>query len=247
MQNHRSGGAPPFTPGQHAHFPPMGMGGGGGGHSHHHRHHSRNRLPPPHELASRIEEARTSGKLLTQVVQSTPQSEILSNDLIKEFAERCREASRSMQAYINAENPAPDEDTLLTLIETNDVIAAALSRHQHALLNARKAAAGNTQIQGGGGQTAHSNLEYANYTSAPPVNGTRIPGPGAAPLLSMPKPPERIQNPFDDSNRSEGVGDTTVAASDFGYNRQNSQPVARGQQQAESDDESPVAPRQYRF
>ena len=212
----------------------------------HTQQYSKNQLPPPHELASRIEEARTSGKLLTQVVQSTPQSEILSNDLIKEFAERCREASRSMQAYINAENPAPDEDTLLTLIETNDAIAAALSKHQHALLNARKAATGNTQIQGSN-QTAPSNLQYGNYMNTPPANGTRIPGPGAAPLLSMPKPPERIQNPFDDSNRSEGVGDANVGTSDFGYHRQNPQPVARGQQQAESDDESPVAPRRYRF
>lgn len=95
-------------------------------------------LPPPQELASRIEEARTSSKLLLQVVQSTPPHEVLCNDLIKEFADRCQSASRSLQGYINCDSPAPDEHTLLTLIETNDQIAMAISKHQRAILQARR-------------------------------------------------------------------------------------------------------------
>ena len=101
-------------------------------------HRPRNALPPPAELAQRIEEARTSAKLLSQVVGTTPTNEILSNELIKEFVERCQSASRSVQGYIHADNPAPDEDTLLTLIETNDQLATGMSKYQHALLEARK-------------------------------------------------------------------------------------------------------------
>ena len=102
------------------------------------RNHKPRGLPQPHELAQRIEEAKTSGKLLLQVVQSTPPTEVLGNELIKEFAERCQSASRSIQSYIHADNPAPDDDTLLTLIETNDQLTIAMSRHQRALLQARR-------------------------------------------------------------------------------------------------------------
>lgn len=101
-------------------------------------HRPRNALPPPAELAQRIEEARTSAKLLSQVVATTPSNEIINNELIKEFYDRCSSASRSVQAYIHADDPPPDEDTLLTLIETNDQLATAISRHQRALLEARK-------------------------------------------------------------------------------------------------------------
>lgn len=102
------------------------------------RNHRPRGLPPPHELAQRVEEARTSSKLLLQVVQSTPPNEVLSNELIKEFVERCQSASRSVQRYINSEDPRPDEDTLLTLIDTNDQISTALSRYQRAMLQARR-------------------------------------------------------------------------------------------------------------
>src|SRR3954469_19383897 len=92
-------------------------------------HHSR-RLPNPHELSSRIEEARTSANLLSQVVQSTPPTELLANDLVREFVDRCQSASRSIQAYMIAENPAPDNDTMETLIETNEHLSKALNQHQ---------------------------------------------------------------------------------------------------------------------
>ncbi|KAL7267203.1 hypothetical protein RUND412_010219 [Rhizina undulata] len=97
---------------------------------------NQNGLPTMEELVSRISEAQTSAKLLNQVLQSTPTTEVSTNDLVKEFAERCRAASRSMQAYIVADNPAPDEDTLITLIETNELLTMALNRHQTAVQTA---------------------------------------------------------------------------------------------------------------
>ncbi|KAJ5819352.1 hypothetical protein N7474_004943 [Penicillium riverlandense] len=99
----------------------------------------RNVLPGPDELAARVSESRNSAKLLTQFVQSTPPTEMESNDLIKEFTDRCRTASRVISGYMQATNPAPDDETLLTLIETNDELSVALSQQQRALLKARKA------------------------------------------------------------------------------------------------------------
>ncbi|KAJ8066723.1 hypothetical protein OCU04_004114 [Sclerotinia nivalis] len=115
--------APPFDPNAQNYFG---------------RNHHTHRLPPPHELSSRIEEARTSAKLLSQVVQSTPPSELLANELIREFADRCQSASRSVQAYMIAENPSPDNDTMETLIETNEQLSKAMNQHQRAVLHARK-------------------------------------------------------------------------------------------------------------
>lgn len=97
-------------------------------------------LPPPDELVGRIEEARTSARLLVQMVQSTPANEMLGNELIKEFAERARQAHRSIQQYMACENPAPDEHTMLTLIETSDQLNISMSKHQRAMLQARKSA-----------------------------------------------------------------------------------------------------------
>ncbi|PHH68010.1 hypothetical protein CDD80_315 [Ophiocordyceps camponoti-rufipedis] len=59
--------------------------------------HSVNRLPTAVELACRLEEARTSAKLLDQVVMNTPPAEMLRSDLVREFANRCISASRSVQ------------------------------------------------------------------------------------------------------------------------------------------------------
>ncbi|KAI1451597.1 hypothetical protein F4805DRAFT_471537 [Annulohypoxylon moriforme] len=115
--------APPFNPHSQNYFA---------------RSHSNRKLPSPVELASRLEEARTSAKLLQQVVTNTPPVEVLSNDLIKEFADRCTSASRSIQMYMTAEDPAPDNDTMESLIDTNEQLQASLSLHQRAMLNARK-------------------------------------------------------------------------------------------------------------
>nr|POE86474.1 hypothetical protein CFP56_46658 [Quercus suber] len=96
-------------------------------------------LPAPQELASRIEEARNTAKILLQSIQSTSTEEVLSNDFIREFGERCQTAQRSMQQYMNCENPEPDHDTMQTLIETNEQLSLAGSRYQRALLAARRA------------------------------------------------------------------------------------------------------------
>ena len=69
---------------------------------------------------------------------NTPPAEIINSDLIKEFANRCQSASRSIQGYMTSENPAPDNDTMESLIDTNEQIQTALNQHQRAVLNARK-------------------------------------------------------------------------------------------------------------
>jgi len=133
-----------------------------------------NTLPNPVELAARVEEARNSAKLLTQFVQSTPPAELEDNELIKEFIDRCRTGSRCIQGYIHSTNPTPDEDTLLTLIETNDEISVALSQQQRAMLKARK-------IRGSSSPSS-SNLNSPSPTSppvAPTTNFSPPPGPPA--------------------------------------------------------------------
>lgn len=102
------------------------------------RSHNNKRLPGPDELANRLEEARTSAKLLTQVVACTPPAEVLDNDLIKEFADRCLSASRSIQIYMTAQDPGPDNETMENLIDTNEQLQQALNQHQRAVLSARK-------------------------------------------------------------------------------------------------------------
>lgn len=101
-------------------------------------HQQRSQLPNPVELANRLEEARTSAKLLEQVVACTPPAEVLSNDLIKEFADRCLSASRSIQGYMSSSNPGPDNETMESLIDTNEQLQQSLNQHQRAMLYARK-------------------------------------------------------------------------------------------------------------
>lgn len=107
-------------------------------HNYFSRHHNNNRLPEPAELVSRLQEARESGKLLEQLVMNTPAVEILDNDLIQEFSNRCLSASKSIQGYMVSSNPAPDNDTMESLIDTNEQLQTALSQHRRAMLSARK-------------------------------------------------------------------------------------------------------------
>ncbi|RYO77816.1 hypothetical protein DL766_007375 [Monosporascus sp. MC13-8B] len=152
------------------------------------RSHSSRRLPDPVELASRLEEAKTSASLLHQVVSSTPPSEILHNDLIKEFADRCSSASRSVQGYISATDPAPDNDTMETLINTNEQLQASLSLHQRAVLNARKQASidawsADVATSNDGGeqrQAAAPEDPYANNGSGAPALPPRSAKPPAS-------------------------------------------------------------------
>ncbi|PKS12091.1 hypothetical protein jhhlp_001387 [Lomentospora prolificans] len=103
-----------------------------------HSGHRSSRLPDAVQLAARLEEARTSAKLLTQVVSNAEPRELLENDLVKEFSGRCQRASRSIQGYMTAENPAPDNDTMESLIDTNEQLQSALNIHQRAVLSAKK-------------------------------------------------------------------------------------------------------------
>lgn len=140
-------------------------------------------LPPPDELAGRIEEAKTTARLLLQTIQSTPQAELLSNELVKEFAERARTANQSIQTYMSCDNPAPDEDTMLTLIETNDQLNIAMSKHQRALLQARKAIGLSTPSPGPG--SGHGQLVDTSETHTAPMPVHR---PGQNVYSSMPQP-----------------------------------------------------------
>lgn len=127
--------APPFQPNQQQPgFPPQQQQQ----YQHQPHHSSRKQLPDPVELANRLEEARTSAKLLEQVVACTPPAEVLSNELIKEFSDRCTGASRSVQGYMAVENPAPDNDTMESLIDTNEQLQQALNHHRRAVLQAKK-------------------------------------------------------------------------------------------------------------
>ncbi len=168
------------------------------------RNHKPRGLPPPHELAQRIEEARTSSKLLLQVVQSTPPAELIGNELVKEFVERCQSASRSVQGYIDSDNPPPDEDTLLTLIETNDQLATAISRHQHALLQARRSTGAAPLAPTGGLFEAPG-----SQPSGAPVSKTFIPAPELPPRRNH---PGQTQDPFDDGRGSDQPREDSMQA-----------------------------------
>jgi hypothetical protein len=173
------------------------------------RNHKPPGLPPPPELAQRVEEARTSSKLLLQVIQSTPPAELLGNELVKEFVERCQSASRSIQGYIHSDNPPPDADTLLTLIETNDQISTAISRHQRAYLQARRLTGAPS---------------IAPSPSAPTgglfeVSGSQLSGVPMAKSVNSPLPPPLRRHPqplpldpFDDRHESDLPRSETMQA-----------------------------------
>ncbi|KAG0637037.1 hypothetical protein HOY80DRAFT_303314 [Tuber brumale] len=163
--------------------PAFGGGGGlftsipntNGQHQPHHYSAHQSHLPNMEELAARISEAQTSAKLLEQVLQSTPHPEIPRNELICEFADRCKVASRSMQRYISVasgdddgagDGGGIDEDTLTTLIMTNDLLTMAVGKHARAVKEALEkqevhktaegaritdVAGGGMDVMGGGG------------------------------------------------------------------------------------------------
>ena len=152
---------------------PVMVSGGSG------RRHRETGLPTAVELASRVEEAKNTAKILLQLVQSTPTEELLGNELIKEFSERCHTAQKSMQTYINADNPAPDHDTMQTLIETNEQLSLATSRYQRALLAARRAMGASPsplQNQQAPQQGAHAGYGAFAAPSGPPPAQQQQPG-----------------------------------------------------------------------
>lgn len=145
-------------------------------------------LPDPGEMAAHVEEARNSAKLLTQFVQTTPQAEMEENDLIKEFVDRCRSSARLIQGFIHSTSPAPDEDTLLTLIEVNDEISVAISQQQRAMLKARKARGSATPRS----SNVNSPSPPASVAAQP---GTARPAPTDAPRLPEQQPSHPIELP----------------------------------------------------
>lgn len=136
----------------------------------------RSGLPSVEELASRITEAKTTSKLLIQLVQSTPPVELQTHELVREFADRCQAASRSIQGYIDSMDPSLDENTLLTLIETNDELSVARSQYQHALLKARKAYGNLAPPGANAGGSARTSPSPAPSAELPMVSGA---GPAA--------------------------------------------------------------------
>ncbi|KAF2642172.1 hypothetical protein P280DRAFT_468613 [Massarina eburnea CBS 473.64] len=169
----------------------------GGQHQQPHRQSAPTGLPPPVELASRIEEARTSAKLLLQLVQSTPSNELLGNDLIKEFSERCIAAQRSIQGYINCDSPAPDDDTMLTLIETNEQLSLAASKHQRAVLQARRL------------------LGPSPSPPVPNLNHPLPPAPGVSATYTPPTQNSPFLPPADVGGRQEQNSASTTRSSDL--------------------------------
>ena len=92
---------------------------------------------------------------------NTPSTEVLDNDLVKEFADRCLSASRSIQGYMTAENPGPDNETMESLIDVNEELQQALNNEKRARLSARK--------ELGVGDRSE------NVSPAPEVNGSSRP------------------------------------------------------------------------
>lgn len=169
------------------------------------RHHTNRKLPKPEELASRLEEARTSAKLLSQVVVNTPPQELLDSDLVKEFSDRCQSASRSIQAYMIADDPAPDNDTMESLIDTNEQVQTALNQHQRAVLGARKQLGLNVRSE--------ENLLDATPNMMSTSNGGADSGFGQAPAVPPPDTrPELLQQQSRASSSSSVPGRAGVAA-----------------------------------
>lgn len=72
------------------------------------------------------------------------------------------------------ENPPPDENTMLTLIETNEQLSVALSKYQRTVLNARKALGTSTPVTSPGSNGSPSNVHSpppGPPPALPPVNG----------------------------------------------------------------------------
>ncbi|KAH7158242.1 hypothetical protein B0J13DRAFT_618268 [Dactylonectria estremocensis] len=206
------------------------------------RSHSNKRLPDPVELASRLEEARTSAKLLEQVVMNTPPTEMLENDLIKEFADRCQSASRSIQGYMTSENPTPDNETMENLIDTNELLQTALNQHKRAVLNSRKhlglgqrnddAGVSTPLSNGSGGYERREEYQISPVSHEPPLpdrysptgngkgketdNYAPPPGPppgvGASGSGLRPQPDISAKNSFEDPFQDPRPGGSTSLA-----------------------------------
>lgn len=205
------------------------------------QNHQSARLPDIQELASRIEEARNTATLLTQVVRSTPPSRLEKDHLVIDLVGRCESASGSIQGYIRAQNPSPDKDTMVTLIETKKALFNAMVQHEQAVSNARNImGVGNDEAR----MTAPAPLPprtdsgFAAPPPGPPPKSfiqvptsrkavkaaPQIPPPGDyAPNLSD---DEEARNPFADPERATSHSSTKASYLPFAEDRPS---VATGQ------------------
>ncbi|KAK0935645.1 hypothetical protein LTR29_012789 [Friedmanniomyces endolithicus] len=166
---------------------------------------SRHQLPPPFELASRVEEARNTAKILMQLIQTTPPDEMMHNELMREFSERCQSAQKSMHIYIGCDSPPPDDDTLQTLIETNEQLSLASSRYQRAILAARRAMgsspAPQESMRNGNGGYMHAPLppvppqSKSLFAPAPQHAQNQYANPNRQSLFAQPQQPQYPPQP----------------------------------------------------
>lgn len=175
-------------------------------------------LPTTEELAARIEEARNSAKLLTQFVQSTPPTELEGNDLVKEFFDRCQTGQRLIQSFIQANNPSPDEDTLLTLIETNEEISVAISGQQRAVLNARKLKSSSPQSGSGDQITPVASPGSGSSAVASGANIPAAPAAPAAPAVPVQTRPEPAVAELPNTVMTGGRAPTAASTGRYEYN-----------------------------
>jgi len=205
--------------------PASGSGGGGGGggtftsnsnntngqYQQHHYQTQQSHLPNMEELAARISEAQTSAKLLEQVLQSTPHPEIPQSELIREFVDRCRVASRSIQGYISAAtgdgdgggiggDNGMDEDTLTTLIMTNDLLTMAVSKHAHAVKEALEK------------QEVHKTVEGARITDVAGDDAGVVGGGGDEPITPPKGAGMEVDVRRDAQRERERVPDSPVSS-----------------------------------
>jgi hypothetical protein len=106
-----------------------------------------------------------------------------------------------------AENPSPDNDTMETLIETNEQLGKAMSQHQRAVLAARKAAG----LGGGEGNTPPAILQesYAPNSSSRAVAYTAPSGPppGRKAAPKVPPPGDYAPTGSDDGEPEDPFQD----------------------------------------
>ena len=137
---------------------------------------------------------------------------------------------------------------MLTLIETNDALSVALSKHQRALLQARKLNSStpstNPQVQRPDPAQNSTSAADENTTTQPRAVEPPVVAPaGPPPLLGLPKRAAKpSDNPFDDSHQ------TSVPAPQPELTLSPNQAAHAASQKDEDDDvESPARARKYRF
>lgn len=117
---------------------------------------------------------------------NTPAVELLDNDLVKEFANRCLSASRSIQGYMVSTDPAPDNDTMENLIDTNEQLQTALSQHQRGILSARKQLGLNERSENPSPAPEQQSLHGSGGSNG--VQGWQVPIAAASSSSSSPAP-----------------------------------------------------------